>query len=410
MPKIKDPLLQAEQLLKKRQAKGFDRTKIEQWQKRWRDKGPIKMAEQLLTCPLDVPPHPDFDPDNNPDIECGSGEDCSFENERGVHGLHPKFRNNGVPYHIILSSDEIEFLDDLWNGRVTQALVAAARGTGKSFSLAIWNCWLISTKDHYKITCMGGSTEQSDLVQEYIDDWRIDITLLRHIIHRSLKGIKHACHTLGRSICRFTACSTLAARGKHVSCVEIDEACEAEDKSEDGAKAVAAVQWQTTGKREGILILTSTAHYIHGMFYEYMTKPEFGFKVYRWALAKHVSGETDPLKVYTDKDPTHWIPNVWWITQKEVSDKRRTKSDEEWLCEALGGASMASGAVFKKEDLGVIICNLCDECEPYVWDKCKLCTLAKTGTPRQRIPPVILAVVKPTNSLLFIQLRHIIAS
>jgi hypothetical protein len=113
-----------------------------------------------------------------------------------------------------------------------------------------------------------------------------------------------------------------------------------------------------------------------------MKNPEkYGFqKVYRWSIAKHINGETDPYKVYTDKDPTHWIPNVWWVTRKEISDKRKSKSDEEWLCEALGGASMASGAVFKKGDLDVCICSLCENCEPYNWKECKLVKLGELGT------------------------------
>lgn len=47
----------------------------------------------------------------------------------------------------------------------------------------------------------------------------------------------------------------------------------------------------------------------------------------------------------------------------------------------MGGASLASGAVFKKDDLDICICNLCENCEPYNWEKCKLCKIAKTGTP-----------------------------
>ena len=226
---------------------------------------------------------------------------------------------------------------------------------------------------------MGGSGDQSEYIQDYIDGWRLDVPMISKIIYKSLHGIKRSCHTTGRSKCKFPACSTLAARGAHVNEVDIDECCAAEDKSEDGAKAVAAVQWQTTGKRKGKIILTSTVQYIHGSFYNYMKEPEkFGFKVYRWGIAKHISGNKDPYAVYKDKNPNNWIPNVWWITKDEIIKKRNSKSDEEWLCEALGGASLASGAVFKKDDLDIVICNRCDDCKPYVWGKCKWCPFIGT--------------------------------
>lgn len=343
---------------------------IDKWQKRWREAGPICFAEELLTCPEDVPPHPDFDPDNNPEIWC-----------KGCQSKHSKFRENGTPYHIILSPDQKVFLHDLWKETSKLYLLAAARGAGKTFCLGIWNCWQISTQDHYSITCMGGSSEQSELIQEYIDNWRIDIPILGKIIYRSLHGIKKVCYTLGRSKCRFPACSMLSSKGPHVNEVDIDEACAAEDKSEDGARAVKSVMWQLTGKRVGKLILTSTADYVFGMFYEYMKNPKkYGFTLYQWAIAKHISGK-EPMETYTDKDPSHWVPNVWWLTQEEISEKRKGKSDDEWLSMGLGGASMASGAALKKDDLDVCICSLCEACEPYDWEKCKLCKLLQLGTP-----------------------------
>lgn len=361
--------------------KGTGKEKIEEWQQRWRDAGPIEFAEHLLICPSDVPPHPDFNPNDNPNLPCNS--DCPLGKE------HPKFRDDGTPYHIILANYQKEFLYDIWKNGVTTAILAAGRGTGKTFVFAIYNCWRIACFDKWSITCMGGSAEQSEIIQDYIDDWILDIPMIGKILYKSLRGIRRIIISRGRSRCKFPSCSTQAARGKHVNTVEIDEAVEAESKSLDGEKAVAAVQWQTTGKRHGELFLSSTVQY-HGKFYEYLKDPEkHGFqKVYRWAIAKHVSGETDPYKIYSDKDISHWIPNAWWITQEELR-KKRLKSDEEWLTEALGGISMASGAVFKKEDLDICICKLCEECEPYVWDKCELCRMGKLGTPEDPTKYVI---------------------
>jgi len=376
MPKIKDPLLRAEKLIKKSQQKGIKKQEVEEWQKYWRKAGPVRFAEEVLTCPLDVPSYPNCE-DLQTENEYCLG--CSMGGSKEVS--HRKFRPNGIPYHIILSEDQKNYLSDLWLEDPKLILLAAARGAGKTFCFAIWYCWQVSTQDQYSITCMGGSSEQSELIQEYIDGWRLDVPMLNRIIHRSLHGIKKRVETIGRGKIKFPACSVLSSKGPHVNEVGIDEACAAEDKSEDGAKAVKSAMWQLTGKRTGRLILASTADYIHGQFYEYMKDPKkYRFRVYQWSIARHISGKS-ALETYTDKDPTHWRPNVWWLTQREIEDKRRTKSDDEWLSQALGGASMASGAALKKDDLDIVICSICDNCEPYNWNKCKLCKLGKLGTP-----------------------------
>lgn len=357
-------------MLEKEKDRKHKKLEISKLQKEWKKKGPVWFAENVLTCQPNIPSHPDFDPNNNPQVWC-----------EGCQRKHPKFRNNGTPYHIILADYQKQFLMDLWQNKTSLALVVAARGAGKTFVLAIWYCWLLASHNRYSITYMGGSSKQSKLCQEYIDDWRDDDVRLRKIIYKSLRGIDRYCLTKTKSQITFSACSPTSARGPHVNEVCLDEVCTAEDKSEEGSKAVKAAMWQITGKRVSRLIMASTAHYIYGMFYEYMTNPKkYGFKVYQWAIAKHISGKP-AFEVYTDKESKNWLPNVWWLSQKEIGDLRRTKSDEEWLCEALGGASMASGAVFKKKDLDIVICDLCGSCEPYKWGKCKLCQLAKTGTP-----------------------------
>jgi len=364
--------------LKKERKKSEDERLI-RLKKKWHKLGPVWFASHVLVCPLDVPPHPDFNSDKNPEVICeGAGLGCPFADDKGKHR---KFRDNGIPYHIVLSGFQIDFLNDLWKGGVKQAIIAAARGAGKTFVLAVWNCWNLVSNDRYSVTYMGGSSKQSKICQGYIDDWRYDVPDIYKIIDRSLRGIERYATTIWRGRIDFSACSPESARGPHVNEIDQDEVCVAEDKSEEGAESVRAAQWQLTGKNINRWIMASTAHYVHGMFYEYMIHPDkYGFKVYQWAIARHSSGKK-PIEIYTDKKPENWYPNVWWQTKEDVEKMRRTKSDEEWLCEALGGASLASGAVFKKKDLDIIICNLCEECVPYDWDKCKLCKLGKLGIP-----------------------------
>ena len=335
----------------------------------WLEKGPVWFAENILTSPADVPSHPSFDPNNNPLIE-----DCPCGT------VHSKYRENGTPYHIMLSKDQKLYLNDLWQNIAILSLLAAGRGGGKTFIFAVRYCWLLATHDGIGITYMGGSLKQSKLAQGYIDDWRYDNETLYKIIDRSTHGVERYMTSIWRGQLDFSACSPESARGPHVNEVGLDEVCVAEDKSEEGRQAVSAAMWQITGKKIGRLTLASTAHFIHGMFYEYMMNPDtYGFKVYKWAIAKYFQDKPS-LECYTDKEPSHWLSNVWWITTSDVQKMRRAKSNEEWCCECLGEASMASGAVFKKNDLDFIICDLCDECEPYNWDKCKLCEMANLGT------------------------------
>jgi len=123
--------------------------------------------------------------------------------------------------------------------------------------------------------------------------------------------------------------------------------------------------------------MTSTAHYIFGWFKEVMDNAdEYGFKVYRWSIAKHESGVTNPHLIYKYK--TGWKPNVPWVTQDAIDFLRKTSSDDEWLVEALGGVATLSGSVINPEDLTVSICSKCEledkPCEPYQFPDCKLIT------------------------------------
>lgn len=684
----RDPFAEAERILRKHSKKREERSReIQEWREKYRKLGPIEFSKILPNFP-DSPPHPE--------IGC-------------------------KPEKIILSSEQEEFLSDLWLGKTKLGLIVAARGAGKTAVLAVWNCWRITCFDYYTITCMGGSQGQSDLIQGYIDYWRDTVPEIRYCIPKSTKGGKQTPRCVSRygSMISFSPCSTTAARGPHVNEVQIDEACvppdteiitnndflkineniskvlthegkyktiegyfkrkyngrlihiqpyfnnigvsltpnhpiliiqrkekykwknrvypeplyrvlkrkpewissdklkendilvfpipprkienidisneklkligyyisegstgdhqiyysnkdesfindviycaekefgkklgenkygkgansvsittlkdgtknvyfshekfrewllkncgkgsknkqiphdfmrlpdkkmkvlldailrgdgyedkekiqlhvssrklvqqfwliylwkniltaikkhpsgyyswilwkkkssrnygkiinnfiyvpiykikkikysgyvhnlkvktipsytvpyislhncSAEEKSKEGAKAVDAAWWQIVGKGgDTILLMSSTAHYLFGKFYEYLTEPKkYGFTVYHWSIAKHISGKSAEL-TYTDAKPENWIPTVWWITNEKLKDLRRAKSNEEWLCEALGGISMASGAIFNFKDLDFSICSLCEECEPYKWGKCKLVKALNLG-------------------------------
>ncbi len=158
--------------------------------------------------------------------------------------------------------------------------------------------------------------------------------------------------------------------------------CVAESKSEEGRKAVRSATWQTTGTVDFRFVMTSTAQYILGTFYEtWRNYKQLRFKRLRWAIARHVSpkwfgadGKPDwdyiDAVLYKDRNPNNWIPNVWWMSEDGIHKMRLKASNDEWLVEALGGISIGYGLVFRREDLDTCICRgvdgkECEVCEPW---------------------------------------------
>jgi len=337
---------EAEKLYREKRHRGKITLKWKKERDKWRSLGPVVFAENFLKCPPDVPDHPDY---------------------------------GRVPDYLVLSDDQKELLNTIWKRLSNAIILSAGRGAGKTFIWAVWDTWALCCLDDYKITFMGGSQEQSSLCQDYIDFWRDMHPFVMYCLPKSTKGVKPKIRTRFRGRLRFSACSKASARGPHVNMLQLDEVCTAEDKSEEGAKAVDAAWWQTTGKRDTMMVMSSTTDYIHGKFMEILQEPEkWGFKRFVWSIVKHKSGEPVEKK-YKDKNPDNWIPNYWWITKDDI-ERLRKKSDEEWLCEALGRPSMASGAVFSQKDLELIFCELCkEECEPYKRGKCHLVDRLKLG-------------------------------
>jgi hypothetical protein len=364
-----------------RKKKSVKKDDLADFRKKVREKGPIWFAENYLRCPPNVPSYPNWE---------ALQEEYYCE---GCEKVHKKFLDNGIPYHVILSEGQKETFIDAWLNGVRLILVSAGRGAGKTFGLAVWDCWRLVAFDYYEITCMGGSAEQSKKIQKYIDFWRINNDKIGRIIHRSPKAMgNRRCITITNSECSFIACSPTAAMGAHVDEVQIDEACAAESKGQEGREAIEAVDWQTTGRRDSMIWMTSTSHFLLGRFNEILSNPKkFGFKTYIWGIAKHISGKA-PNKMYEDSNPKHWVPALWWMTEEEIRKKRKAKSNEEWLCWALGYPSLASGQLYKQDDMKIITCDICErqgkDCRPYEWGHCVLIERFQLGDEKDTIKNV----------------------
>jgi hypothetical protein len=376
---------------------------MEQWREKWRLAGVVAFAEQILVGPPDVPVHP-------------------------LYG--------GVPPFVVLSDDQRQFLIDISTGKVNRFILAAGRGSGKTFMIAIYVIWRIVCFDNFSMTIMGGSQEQSIKIKEYIDFWRERIPEVLYCIDRSVMGGNQAARVESRwnSYSRFPACSETSARGSHVTQVIVDEVAVGEQKNKGGAKAVRSVRYQLTASADSLMGLTSTAQYILGTFFHTWTHyQELGYTRYRWSIARHISeawyvaGTKIPNWNYIDeilfkdKNPNHWIPNVWWMTDLDVKDFRKNATDDEFLVEVLGGMSRGSGLVYSREDLKYVICRgnvftedgtECEECHPYDPEKCPMMkklglTLSmisdrKMGVDFGEVSPNAITVVGRRNKIVFV--------
>lgn len=300
------------------------------WKKEWFDKGPIEFAIHVLK-------------------------------------IDPK---TGNP--ITLSPDQEEFLLDVAIREVNLSVISAGRGSGKTFAIAIYVAWRIFTNENYHISAMGGSAEQSDLIQKYIRGWIRNSDELYCMVMKDIKG---EIEIFPNSSVNFLSCSGTSVRGEHVQDVIVDE--EAAGEKAGGTEDIKAFIWQTSTSSNLHIIKSSTPHYVHGDFLETWNNFEkLGYKRYQWAVAKHKSGEKNPYLIFEDTIPSNWLTNVPWSNDKTIQKLRQGKSNEEWLVEALGAISMTSGLVFRPEDIDSCVCKECignaEGCQPYKEGYCPL--------------------------------------
>jgi len=342
--------------VKRKRKKKDPEEEIEKWRAYWREAGPVRFAQEVLPCWPENPMHPDL-------------------------GRIPEFN--------VLSEGQKTFLNDLWKRGFAGYVLLAARGAGKTYVLAIYACWRMCCFDYWTMTIMGGSSSQNMKCKRYIDFWRNQVDEINRCVSRSVESTKEPPHIESKwgSIVYFPACSQTGARSPHVREVHIDEVCSGEGKSKEGAAAIEAAAYQTTSSPDPILGYISTAQLATGIFIKmWKNYKKLGYKRYRWSMARHISpkwfledGKTPnwdyvDTVLYKDKNPEHWISNVWWETTENIKNLRKRSSDDQWLVEILGGISKGTGLVFSREDLAACICDgskwtengkPCDECRPY---------------------------------------------
>jgi len=289
---------------------------------------------------------------------------------------------------LVLSEDQKEFLLDVSVRGHDLAIISAGRGSGKTFALGVYIAWRIYTFEFYHISSMGGSSEQSEKIRSYISGWIRHSHDLRDYTFKDKAGVVK---THADSSVQFLSCSGTSTRGPHVRDIIVDE--EAAGEEAGGTKYIRAALWQGSTSERLHIIKSSTPHYVHGDFLNTWNNAEkLGYKRYRWAVARHISGDKDPQKIYVDMNPLHWFSNVPWSSDDAIQKLRANNSNEEWLVEALGAISIGSGLVFNPVDIDSCVCSRCldmgIECEPYKEGHCPIVQyfMQLEGLPEKDIP------------------------
>jgi hypothetical protein len=254
----------------------------------------------------------------------------------------------------ILSPDQKEFLLDIIMRDVKYAIVSSGRGAGKTSILAIYGIYRATCFENYDISVLSSSEKQSGILRTFINKWTKNSSFLQYEIEKSIQTeilTKHGNRVY------LNTCAETSVRGVHARDLLLDEVATAESVGE--SEVVKSAIGNISTSPDAHIILCSTAQYVHGEFLRiWQNAKQLGYKRYRWSIAKHKHGETDPALMLG------WNPNFHWVTKQTLDAQRAIYSNDQWLVEVLGGISLKSGLVFQPLDLEFCICSQCDNCNP----------------------------------------------
>lgn len=191
---------------------------------------------------------------------------------------HLWVEKDGLTIPIVLIPEMLEFIADLFFGRVQFAILWKSRGGGGSLaaSIVIWLrmvYWKQSWMD------MGGSGEQAKVVYEYtVQFWKC----VGGMPDRFLRGDPTLSKTesVNGATLSCVACSDKAVRGKHKGGFCGDESCQ---KDEGSGQIFEAAMQGAFSEKDPVIMLMSTFHWPFGFFKDYWDgAPDKGFKRYKW--------------------------------------------------------------------------------------------------------------------------------
>ena len=267
-------------------------------------------------------------------------QEQEWEEKRLYYVEHPvEFIENELWYHgrlVKLSPDQQKFIEEVASSTNFSVLMAG-RGTGKTFSLACYCTWRITTHRYWGITYLGGAFEQAQILGRFIDGFVKESPWVRHYLDDNRKEWKGS--TYLDTYLKISGCSETQTRGPHPSELVLDEEAAAEKAGNLGVVRAAIFQMMG-GTHQPHIIKTSTAHYLLGDFMAtWVDAEKLGYKRYRWSAAELVDGKWAPRR------------GCHWITQEQVDMALRQATEEEWDVEVMGGIGKLAGSVFGIEDI-----------------------------------------------------------
>jgi len=222
-----------------------------------------------------------------------------------------------------LSQGQEAFLKAMQNLQNSRALICAARGTGKTITLAGLALWSVDVLPYflnspYRIAVLAGSFEQSQILYSYVRTFLARAELSNALEKEPTKSLTQ--FEDGSYIKVLTA-SEKQARGQHIDLLIIDEACEADDN------LIKAAFPQVATSKFARIILSSTPH----QFYSYFVK--------LWHEAE------DWLKFHWRAEDCHWIDSIRLIEAQSLLDRRTFQIEWE------GIPAPQLGTIFSAQDV-----------------------------------------------------------
>lgn len=221
---------------------------------------------------------------------------------------------------VFLIPKMVEFMGDVFYTRVEKVILWKPRGGGGSLSAAIL-IFLLMVYKKLSVLDIAGSKEQSKVVYNYVKQFWNCFPLLKQNLLSVDPLISETRLVTGVTL-QCAPATDKQVRGKHVSVLFIDEACQEGSQSNDALRAgLQGVLSET----EPIIVMLSTFHLPSGLFQEHWDQAEEkGFVRYKWSCFDTMKVCERGLEDAPADDPTglKYCEKCFLTYPKEVLDEK----------------------------------------------------------------------------------------
>ena len=219
----------------------------------------------------------------------------------------------------------LQFIWDTFSEKYNASLLYAARGTGKTLSLAVL-CYLWSVFiPQCGVVALGGSLEQSQNIIKYLSEFWAKPDAPKYLLATEVAGRGYK--LINGSYVTALAASSKSVRGPHPQKLVLDEIDEMEKIIYNAAQG----QHMPKHGIQDQVVCSSTLHKPYGLMAEVVDNAEeTGHKLYKWCIEEVT-------------EPNGFLP------QSFVTRKRKTVGMQMWDVEYLLKRPNPEGSVFDPE-------------------------------------------------------------